>query len=570
LPGVQRVGDQTGLFVRGGDASESKIVIDGMIVQNPFSSDVPGVSQRSRFTPFQFKGIAFSSGGFGARYGQALSSVLELNTMDLPEKSTVNLNVNMAGVSVSGDKRWKSSSGELTAYYNNLSPFFGITTPNFHFYDIPKGGGFSAKWVSSIHDKGLFKAFIKHDNSSSGTDITDPADAGATLPYGIKNNNTYFNSSFRYVFGKTTINTDGSFSNNIDNIQWGIIPAANKDWRAQWRGEAWYNISDHLNLLLGSELQRFQYKQEYDSLSAKFDEFQAAGYLELEWKPFSWLAFKPGVRFEHSNLLNANSLAPRLGMAVKTGQYSQVSLAGGIYYQDPDKKYLLPGYRPKFEQADHYIIDYQWIKNDRSLRIEGYYKSYYSLVRELNTTYDPNPYRFVYGVQVNNSGSGYAGGLDVFWRDKATIKNFDYWISYSYIDTKRLYENYPEKATPNFVSNHNLNVLFKYFIDPLHLNIDLSYAYLSGRPYYNPASSKFFGDMAPEYHDVALSLSYLVTIGKYFGVAYVGIDNLTNQKNILGYRYDKNEVAQPIKPALYRSIFAGFTISLTAFKKEEL
>ncbi|MFM8834833.1 MAG: carboxypeptidase-like regulatory domain-containing protein, partial [Cytophagales bacterium] len=77
LPGTTRVGEQTGLFVRGGDASETTVIIDGMTVQNFFTSDVPGVAQRGRFSPFQFKGTSFSSGGYSARYGQALSSVLE-------------------------------------------------------------------------------------------------------------------------------------------------------------------------------------------------------------------------------------------------------------------------------------------------------------------------------------------------------------------------------------------------------------------------------------------------------------------------------------------------------------
>ena len=90
LPGTQSQSDQTGLFVRGGDASESQVIIDGMVVQNPFASNVPGVSQRSRFTPFQFKGMSFSSGGYSARFGQALSSILELNTTDLPESSNIN------------------------------------------------------------------------------------------------------------------------------------------------------------------------------------------------------------------------------------------------------------------------------------------------------------------------------------------------------------------------------------------------------------------------------------------------------------------------------------------------
>ncbi|HEY0298063.1 MAG TPA: carboxypeptidase-like regulatory domain-containing protein, partial [Arachidicoccus sp.] len=80
LPGVQKNGTTTGLMVRGDDASESAIVVDGLTLQNPFFSDVPGVQSRSRFGAFQFKGIAFSSGGYSARYGQAMSSVLEMNT----------------------------------------------------------------------------------------------------------------------------------------------------------------------------------------------------------------------------------------------------------------------------------------------------------------------------------------------------------------------------------------------------------------------------------------------------------------------------------------------------------
>ena len=78
LPGSQRVGEQEGLFVRGGSANETKTVIDGMIVQNPFFSSTPDVPQRGRFTHFMFKGTAFRTGGYSAQYGQALSSVLLL------------------------------------------------------------------------------------------------------------------------------------------------------------------------------------------------------------------------------------------------------------------------------------------------------------------------------------------------------------------------------------------------------------------------------------------------------------------------------------------------------------
>ncbi len=73
LPGTQQVGETGGLFVRGGTATESKIFIDGNLVNNFFYSSLPGIASRGRFNPFLFKGTVFSSGGYSALYGQALS-----------------------------------------------------------------------------------------------------------------------------------------------------------------------------------------------------------------------------------------------------------------------------------------------------------------------------------------------------------------------------------------------------------------------------------------------------------------------------------------------------------------
>jgi len=581
LPGTQSQTDQTGLFVRGGDASESNIVIDGMVVQNPFSSNVPGVSQRSRFVPFQFKGISFSSGGYSVRYGQALSSVLELNTMDLAEKTNLNFSAGFSGVALSGTLRWKKSSMEITGHYDNLSPFLSLAQTNFHFFQVPIGGGFSGKYVLAATNKDLLKIFFKYDVSSSGTNVPNPYSSDivnfpnpgdSIIGFKLKNANLYFNSTYRHTFEKIILRTAVSASNNKDIINWGSLPGSNYDWRVQWRGEVLYNFNDHVNILAGSELQRYQYNQVFSTFTSGFNEFLASGYTELEWKPYRWLAFKPGVRVEHSTLLNKSNLGPRLALAIGTGNYSQISLAGGLFYEDPDKKYLFSGYRPDFQQAVHYIVNYQWMRNDRTFRIETYYKSYNQLVFEnlANTVkYDANPYRFIpVGENITNSGNGYAQGLEIFWRDKTSVHNFDYWISYSYIDTKRLYQNFRSNVTPSFVANNNLNVLVKYFIDPLQVNVGASYVYASGRPFYDP---NFNVKTAPDYHDLSLNMSYLTTIGKtFFGVAYMGIDNVLNRKNIYGYQFSPDGTSHNIIPPLYRTIYIGFTISLSQFTKDEL
>lgn len=580
LPGAQAQNDQTGLFVRGGDASESNFIIDGMVVQNPFSSNVPGVSQRSRFMPFQFKGISFSSGGYSVRYGQALSSILELNTMDLAEKTNMNFSAGVTGVELSGTVKWKKSSAEITGHYDNLSPFLSLSTPNFKFFEITTGGGFSGKYVLAATNKDLLKVFVKYDISSSGIDVPNPyssdlfhfpSPADSIIGFGLKNQNIYFNTTYRHTFDNWILRSAVSASYNKDTINWGTLPGGNKDWRVQWRGEGFYNFNDHVNLLAGIEFQRYQFNQSFSTFNADFNEFIAAGYAELEWKPVNWLAFKPGLRYEHSNLLNKDNFAPRVALAIGTGNYSQISLASGLFYEDPDKKYLFSGYRPDFQNAVHYIANWQWIRNDRTFRIETYYKSYSQLVFEnLNNTvkYDANIYRFVpRGENIDNSGSGYAQGFEVFWRDKASIPNFDYWISYSFIDTKRLYQNFRSNVTPSFVAKNNLNVLVKYFIEPLQVNVGAVYTYASGRSFYNP---DFVLKTAPDYHDLSVNMSYLTTIGKVFGVAYMGIGNILNRKNIYGYQYSPDGTSHDIVPALYRTIYIGFTISLSQFSKDEL
>ncbi|GAG59880.1 unnamed protein product, partial [marine sediment metagenome] len=83
LPGTTTVGESGKLFVKGGHSRESKTYIDGTLVYVPYSSTSPNNSVRGRFSPFMFSGTMFSTGGYSAEYGQALSSILSLQTNTL-------------------------------------------------------------------------------------------------------------------------------------------------------------------------------------------------------------------------------------------------------------------------------------------------------------------------------------------------------------------------------------------------------------------------------------------------------------------------------------------------------
>ena len=590
LPGTQQTGPENGLFVRGGDASEAAIIVDGMVVQNAFFSGAPGVATRSRFGAFNYQGVSFSSGGYSSRYGQALSSVLELNTTDIADKSTVNMGANMAGVYASGTKKWKKSSLDAGGSYNNLAPFYGLASTNFKFYKVPVGGSGNIRYVWMPNKDGILKVSLNTSHNTVGVTIPNfgfPGITDSTINILTKDHNYYSNVSYRQMFKhKYSLYAAASYSyNNTDN-SFGQLLMNQDEYRRQFRVEGKDFITSRLNLLVGTDVQGFGLLKKYrqaDSLNQQYNETIAGAYTELEWTPVNRIALKPGLRYEHSVLLNTDKIAPRLSMAIKTGSYTQVSLAGGIFYQDAANIYLLSGLKPGMQMATHYIANWQYSHNDRTLRLEGYYKKYDDLITETGNGYTPNDYRFITpATVVANSGSGYAQGLELFWRDKKTVKNLDYWISYSYIDTKRKYANFPVAATPTFIADHNLNVVGKYFVDKLHTNFSATYSFATGRPYYNaiaattdPANYKFLSDRTPAFNNVALSVAYLHTFGKWFTVFYLSIDNVTNQHNVFGYRYSYNSANVPtgqsaIVPALYRTVFFGVNMSLTQFSKDEL
>ena len=139
LPGTQQVGESEGLFVRGGTATESKIYMDGNLVNNFFYSSTPGIATRGRFNPFLFKGTVFSTGGYSALYGQALSSALILESTDLPERTQADLNISIVGVGggIQHLSKDKKSSWGVSFNHTNLWLAFNVIKQKQDFFRVP-------------------------------------------------------------------------------------------------------------------------------------------------------------------------------------------------------------------------------------------------------------------------------------------------------------------------------------------------------------------------------------------------------------------------------------------------
>ena len=148
-----------------------------------------------------------------------------------------------------------------------------------------------------------------------------------------------------------------------------------------------------------------------------------------------------------------------------------------------------------------------------------------------------------------------------------SIKGLDYWVTYSYIDTKRKYRNYPVEVTPDFISNHTFSAVGKYWLNRINTQVGMSFTAASGRPYNDPNSEVFNGKQTKTYSDLSLNFSHVFYIGNQYSVLYCSINNLLGNDNILSYRpsgiadAEGNYSLVPVKRDIKRFVFVGLFLN---------
>jgi hypothetical protein len=568
LPGAQQIGETEGLFVRGGTAGETKTIIDEMVVQNPYFSSIPDVPQRGRFSPFLFTGTVFSTGGYSAMYGQALSSTLNLSTDDLAAESSTGIGLTVVGASLNHTERWKNTQLSVEGSYSNLQPFFLINRQNTDWVKTPESVNGSIIFRQKTSETGMFKFYGTYSQNHSAIKFPNLSDPVQKELFDLKNQNFYLNSSYRDYFGKWGFFSGASYSKsndnvNIDTVPGVTVPGSRIQELAQVKSYVSHPFINNSNdIKFGAEAQRQNFTDNFGIYKNSISETYGAVFAESDLLISKKIAARVGARAEYSKVLDKFDAAPRVSLAYKTGKKSQVSLAYGDFYETPDRDllYLMknPFYKNSglgYEMATHYILNYQYMDDDRTFRVEGYYKKYKSLVRVFGTA--------PLDSFIDNSGNGYADGIDVFWRDKKTIKHVDYWISYSYLDTKRLYRRYENLAMPTFAATHTFVVVYKQAFPAINSAISATYTFATGRPYYNPGNPVFLGDRSINYNDFSLGYSYLTQIKGNFTVIFVSLANVPNFKNIYGYRYSNDgKTVYPIIAPAGRTFFVGMFIAI--------
>lgn len=562
LPGTTTVAEDGRLFVRGGDAGETQIFIDGLRVFTPYTPTAANTPTRGRYSPFLFDGITFSTGGYSAEYGQALSSVLLLNTIDEPDQEKTEVNVMTIGAGLGNTQKWENSSLSFNGSYTNLAPYFALFS-NRNDFEKP----FESLAAESVYrhrtKNGLLKAYAAFDTTNfalTTADINNPEG----IDIALKNNNFYSNINYTQVGNKGwSYYAGASYTLATNDTSFDVIELEDEQQSVHLKGKLKKRFSNKVKVQAGLEHFVTDYAEDFNTPFAQgtvgFDTNLSVGFAEADIIFSKKLALKVGLRGAYSSILEEATLAPRSSLAYKTGKNSQLSLAYGSFYQEPENQFLKFSSGFNQAQTQHFIANYQYSANDRIFRLEAFHKTYDNLV-----TFDTNIPAFDSNFASN--GNGFATGLDVFFRDNKSIKNLDYWVSYSYLDSERIFRNFPEQATPNFANTHNASIIGKYWVQDLKSQVGISYQFASGRTYTNPNVPGFLNEKTKSFNNISLNWAYLLSPK---AILYFSMNNVTNFKNINGFQYattpdaNGNFNRRALRPAWDQFFFVGFFWTLS-------
>lgn len=567
LPGTTKVGETGRLFVRGGDDSEARTFIDGMVALNSYEVSAPNTPTRNRFAPFMFKGTSFSTGGYSAEYGQALSSALILNSKDKAEMNQTDIGILSVGGEVAHTQVFDKSSISGKIGYNNLSPYYKLINQRVdwkHPYKSLEGSGAFRQQIGS--HGGYLKLYGNYSKATLVMYEHDIAEPHNKQLLEVRNQYAYGNAAYQQPLNdKWSVRGGLAYSYSDNAVKIDDNPMSEIEKGAHAKAVLENSVTDKVEVKFGTEIlsrnyTASRYDQDSDQMQMQgFDELISGTFAETEIYLSNNIVTRVGARVEYNSLTDKASVDPRVSIAYKPFEKGQFSFAYGKFRQTAKNQYVRANTQLGNEKAEHFILNYQVITDNRTFRVETYYKKYADLVKFGN----------VEQTIINNTGNGFARGAEVFWRDSKTVKNVDYWVSYSFLDTKRNYLNYPYEAMPTYASKHNFSFVYKHFINKLKSQVGVTYSYGSARPYNNLNSQKFNAGRTPAYHDLSANVAYLP---KNWVIIYVSCTNLLGRDNIFGYQYsetpDANGVyaSEAIKQPARHFLLVGIFITLSKNK----
>ena len=529
LPGTQKVGENGKLYVRGGESDECQTFINGMHVLVPYSTNIENNAVRGRFSPFLFKGINFSLGGYGGEYGQALSSVLPMETTDVATGDKLGVSASLVDWNIGGTKAFASSSLSFNADYTSMGLYDALFPDRINWTRPYRKLSGEAQYKAELSSASVLKSYIGYDFTTLGQHVDNRM-------LSLYEHNIYANTTLKSNIGRGcslfTGIANSSVINDIDDAQ--ILGDHYHNLRNEihLKAEVRKVYSSVLKMSAGVEDYLRHSTKRYDNSHYRLNYNLLAAHTDAQLRIVPKLFLNLSARVENASYDGGWLLMPRAMLSYVPNKRFQLSAMLGKYSQTADDdNIVMSGKNLSQSTANHAILSMQYEIRNTLLRIEPYYKKYHNLPLIANGLYTADGY-------------GTSKGVDVFIENHSLIKNLTSTLSYSFNDSERLYLDYTALRTPDYVSRHNVRVTLKYNIGKTIIGLSESYA--SGRKY--PIGT------TPHYNSVDANITWLVSPKI---IVYTSLNNIFGRTNIFRYNPDGTTVKANRDRFFYIGIFVS-------------
>lgn len=586
LPGISQVSESAELYVRGGDPSETLTIVDQAGFYHPYTYESSYGGLFSNINTAMIKSMFFSSGGFSAKYGNSLSGILELVTIDKPAASGYSIGISMAALSAAGRIDLIDNKLGLNIFLNKsyTEPIMWLNGEMDQFTSFPTSQDISTSLIYSYSNTGQLKLLALLANDKTGVKVDRPELEGR---FDGSTDNTLINFQHKDILNKDIlIKSSISYSKHDNDWELGLLDINMIDETINFRSDletiiaSYYKVSGGIQA--GVRVEKFEGKMpenafdyrpngEYRYLDDNTKQIRYGGYLEVESHDIfeiTNLSLIFGLRSDYFPKVGVLWLDPRLAFVYKLNNTSMLQLSTGLFHQLPDSRLFKNAVgNPNLSamNASHYILSYNYTINDKNnFRIELYHKKYQDLPLEDKST------------NYSNKGYGFANGLDIIMKGELPF-NISGWLSYGYLNTKRLWMDYKSITNSDFDISHQLTLIAKYNISSMW-QIGINFKVASGRPYtpvkgsilntgynlYEPIYAQKNSDRHPTYKRLDLRITHFNQLfGRYNTILYLEGLNIINIKNIFGYTYNEDYSKRSAIKSYFgrRTIVIGASIS---------
>jgi vitamin B12 transporter len=547
-PGATRAEEGSDLYVRGGDPAEAPVFVDGARLFYPGRYETLNGSSFGILDSQVLDAAYFSSGGFSARYGDALSGVLDVRTIGRPDTRTLALNANTVQL---GTSLRLPVTPELGAWATVRGTDAGLMLAMHgradEFARAPAAleGMAGVVWAPRAGSEVKLTAMADEDALAREVDAY-----GYTGDFHSRGSNRLAALSGRTLLadGRVALRGAVSGSRRQTRFRFGVLDRERTDRGATARVDADVSLAGGGRVSFGAEgawmenaqagtvpsTDRLAPGSPVEALDAAEDARHLGGYVEAERALSSSVAVIAGVRADRLPGEEGWSADPRLALAWRTGEWT-LRLGGGVFHQGRWRtRYRVPdaGSPAGTPTSARHLVAGAERGGEPSLKVEGYVKRYADYVRDGE------------GPRIT---AGRARGIDAIlrWSEQRALNG---WITWSYLEGR--VELGDGRTVPSAVDvRHSLTGVARWSFRP-RWELGSTLRIGSGRPFTDitggeetadgrilPRYGDPNGERLPGYRRLDARITRYLPMRAGVGVVYLEALNVLDRANVSGYTY---------------------------------